>query len=75
MLTDRIDFRLALDELLHGVEHRDLFLERDQLHRLVEKNPWIFGNEWSLVRSEASLVSALREHLKILRPDDPEGHH
>lgn len=72
MLTDRIDFLLALDELLHGVEHRDLFLERDQLHRLVEKNPWIFGNEWSLVRSEASLVSALREHLKILRPDDPE---
>lgn len=71
MLTDRIDFLLALDELLHGEEHRDRFLERDHLHRLVEKNAWIFGNEWSLVRSEASLVSVLREHLHLLRPDDP----
>lgn len=73
MLTDRIDFLVALDELLHGVDHRDLFLERDHLHKLVEKNPWIFGNQWSLVRSEASLVSALREHLRILRPDDDEA--
>lgn len=70
MLTDRIDFLLALDELLHGIQHRDQFLERDHLHRLVEKNAWIFGNEWSLVRSEASLVSALREHIALLRPDE-----
>lgn len=70
MLTDRIDFLLALDELLHGEDQRDQFLERDHLHRLVEKNAWIFGNEWSLVRSEASLVSALREHLALLRPEE-----
>jgi hypothetical protein len=68
MLTNRIDFLLALDELLHGEIHRDQFLERDHLHRLVENNAWIFGNEWSMVRSETSLVSALREHLALLRP-------
>ncbi len=70
MLTDRIDLLVALDELLHGPELRDDFLERDHLHRLVEQNPWVFGNQWSLLRSEASLVSVLREHLRILRPDD-----
>lgn len=68
MLTDRIDFLLGLDELLHGENDRRQFLERDHLHRLVEKNGWVFGNEWALVRSEASLVSVLREHLALLRP-------
>lgn len=71
LLADRIDFLLALDELLHGEAHRDQFLETAHLHRLIEKNPWVFGNQWNMVRSEAGLTSVMREHLALLRPDDP----
>ena len=70
LLADRIDFLLALDELLHGEEYRDDFLETAHLHRLIEKNPWVFGNHWNMVRSEAALTSVMREHLALLRPDD-----
>lgn len=70
LVADRVDFLVALGELLHGEDHRDAFLETAHLHRLVENNPWVFGNRWALVRSEATLLSVMREHLSLLRPDD-----
>jgi len=72
LVADRVDFAVALGELLHGEDFRESFLETAHLHRLVESNPWVFGNKWALVRSEASLLSVMREHLKLLRPDDDE---
>jgi hypothetical protein len=72
-IADRVDFLVALDELLHDEALREEFLETEHLHRLVERNPWIFGNQWGggLLRSEAGLVSAMREHLAVLRPGEP----
>lgn len=69
-IADRVEFLVALDELVHDESLRADFLETEQLHRLIERNPWIFGSEWGLVRSEVGLVSAMREHLTLLRPDE-----
>jgi len=68
-VSDRVVFLVALKELLYGPDFQKKFLERDHLHKLLDKNPWVFGNEWGLVRSEASLNTVLKEHLSKLRPD------
>jgi len=68
-VADRIDLVHALREFLYSEEHRARFLERGQLHHLCEKNPWLFGSEWTLMQSEVSLATAMREHLGRLRPE------
>lgn len=69
VLADRIVFLTALKELVYGEGFKPVFLERDHLHKLLDQNPWVFGNQWALARSEASLNTVLREHLPALRPE------
>ncbi len=68
-IADRFVFLVALKDLLYSSELQPKFLERDHLHKLLDENPWIFGNQWSLIRSEAALITVLREHLPVLRPE------
>ncbi len=64
IVADRLDFVRILEILLF--EHKNRLLERSQLHKLLEDQTWIFGEEFSLTLSDKGLTEVLRRHLKIL---------
>jgi hypothetical protein len=84
IVTDRLDFLKGLEYLLYDPEMRPTVKERSQLHKLVSRNTWIFGDEFFLVNNDESLNNVLRKHLKdvlfdvdldapVLRPGGSEG--
>lgn len=84
IVTDRLDFLKGLEYLLYDSEMRSTVKERSQLHKLVSRNTWIFGDEFFLVNNDESLQNVLRKHLKdvlfdvdldtpVLRPDGSTG--
>ena len=84
IVTDRLDFLKGLEYLLYDPEMRPTVKERSQLHKLVSRNTWIFGDEFFLVNNDESLNTVLRKHVKgalfdvdlddlVLRPDNSTG--
>ena len=43
--------------------------ERSQLHKIVEDNTWLFGEEYNLSVSDRGLTAVLRKHRNILGED------
>ncbi len=64
-VTDRLKFVSGLRDLLFDKRTRKQFLERSQLHKIIERNAWIFGEEYVLGVSDKSLDKVLDEHLKL----------
>ncbi|AEY94146.1 hypothetical protein SHJG_p1015 (plasmid) [Streptomyces hygroscopicus subsp. jinggangensis 5008] len=64
--VDRIDALNTLRTLLFEFEARYTLREKDQLHRMLEKELWIFGDEYSHAVSEIGLTNALNRHLPRL---------
>jgi hypothetical protein len=64
IVTDRLDFLKGLEYLLYDPEMRPTVKERSQLHKLVSRNTWIFGDEFFLVNNDESLNTVLRKHVK-----------
>jgi hypothetical protein len=65
-------------------ESKPKLKERSQLHKLVSRNTWIFGDEYFLVNNDESLTNVLRKHVKgalldvdldtpVLRADGSKG--
>jgi hypothetical protein len=84
IVTDRLDFLKGLEYLLYDPKMRPTVKERSQLHKLVSRNTWIFGDEFFLVNNDESLNNVLRKHVKdalfdadldelVLRPDGTTG--
>jgi hypothetical protein len=84
IVTDRLDFLKGLEYLIFDPEMRPTVKERSQLHKLVARNTWIFGDEFFLVNNDESLETVLRKHVKdvlfdvdldppVLRPDGSQG--
>lgn len=71
-VTDRLDFLRALEILLFDTEAKKVTRERDQLHKILENEAWVFGEEYSLMVSERGLSEVLRKHLSILMVPEPE---
>lgn len=69
VIGDRLDFLALLDTIIWEKEPRKATLERNHLHRLLEKEPWIFGEEWSVSTSDRRLSHVLRAHLSLLGED------
>jgi hypothetical protein len=63
-VTDRLTFVEALRILLFSKLSRNQLLERKQLHKIVEQNAWLFGEEYILGVSDQSLDAVLVEHLR-----------
>jgi hypothetical protein len=61
MIGDRLAFLDALSAMLFDTELKKHFKERKQLHRLLEKNTWIFGEEFHLTVSDRDLTEVLRK--------------
>ena len=70
IVSERLNFILGLEELIFN--YKKDCLERDQLHKILEKEAWIFDERFTLAGSEKKLEDVLRIHLNELgkREDD-----
>jgi hypothetical protein len=66
IVTDRLDFLEGLSELVFDPEARKVVLERSQLHRILAREIWIFGDEYNLAIDDEGLRSVLKQHIRIL---------
>jgi hypothetical protein len=48
------------------VEPKKATTERRQLHKILEREAWIFGDEWTLTASDQTLRRVLVKHLGLL---------
>jgi hypothetical protein len=73
LVTNRLDFLRGLELMLFGKEAKQQLLERDQLHQVLAKETWIFGEEFHLTSNEETLNEVLRKFRdKILKPLDDD---
>jgi hypothetical protein len=72
IVANRLDFLMGLENLLFDKESKKILLERDQLHKILENEAWLFHEEFSLAGSEQRLEEVLNIHLDKLgkREDD-----
>jgi hypothetical protein len=75
VVTDRLKFISGLEEILFNQDIKKVLKERSQLHKILEENTWIFGEQFSLSISDKSLTKVLKKHLKSkgveVIPDSP----
>lgn len=71
-VANRLDFLTGLENLLFDNESKKALLERDQLHKILQNEAWIFDENFALTASEATLEDVLRLHIEKLgkRCDD-----
>lgn len=71
-VANRLDFLIALENLIFDKKTKKKLLERDQLHKILENEAWIFDENFALSGSEERLEEVLQLHLGELgdRKDD-----
>ena len=69
LVADRLLFLAGLQEVLFRPETKRDLRERSQLHRMLESETWIFGEEYLLTSSDENLNTVLHKHLATLRPE------
>lgn len=62
IVSDRLNFLTGLEQLLFDDKTKKKLLERDQLHKLLENEAWLFREDFNLSRSENTLNQVLRYH-------------
>lgn len=72
MVINRLDFLGGLEVILYEKDSKEKLLERSQLHKILESETWIFGEDYHLSVSDESLTRVLEKHLKILGKDRTE---
>jgi hypothetical protein len=65
-VADRLNFLKGLEILVFRPDSRETLLERKQLHKILAKETWIFGEEFNLSVSDKSLTEVLRKHIHLL---------
>ncbi|WP_112465410.1 ATP-binding protein [Streptomyces triticisoli] len=70
-VANRIDFLTALEHLVFTPEVKQRVRERDELHRILEDQCWVFGEEYALHVSDRSLDVVLAHHCRLLGRDTP----
>jgi hypothetical protein len=85
VVADRLDFLRGLELLVFNPTSKQQLLERRQLHKILNEQTWIFGEEFNLTLSDKSLNDVLNKHLEklgrepekdaelVLREDGSEG--
>lgn len=72
-VTDRLDFIAVLEHLVFDPEASKLTRERDHLHRMLERELWVFGEHYNMMISERSLTAVLDRHLQLLGRSRDDG--
>lgn len=65
-VTNRLEFLRALELMVFDPETNNLVKEREHLHKILESELWIFGEEYNQMLSERGLTAALDRHLEVL---------
>lgn len=66
----RLEFLQALHYVVYDPDTRARVLERSQLHKIVEKECWIFGEQYRLLVSDQDLWTVLEAHRQLLGRDE-----
>ena len=66
IVADRLKFLAGLEQILFDVDMKPRLKERSQLHKIIEDNTWLFGEEYNLSVSDRGLTAVLQKHRKIL---------
>ena len=78
IVADRLKFLTGLEQILFDTDMKERIKERSQLHKVIEDNTWMFGEEYNLSVSDRGLTAVLNKHSKILGNDividRPVGH-
>lgn len=69
MISDRLKFLQGLRIILFDHDAKDRLKERSQLHKILETNTWIFGEEFNLWASDKELTTVLKVHKEKLDPN------
>lgn len=73
IVANRLDFLLGLENLLFDRSTKRALLERDQLHKILENEAWLFSEEFSLAGSEQRLEEVLAIHKDDLGEREDTG--
>lgn len=68
-VTNRLQFLRALDLMVFDPEANKMVGEREHLHRILERELWVFGEQYNFMVSERGLTAALDRHLELLGKD------
>lgn len=66
IVSNRLSFLRGLELLVFDKDSKEQLLERDQLHKILEKEAWLFDENFQLAGSEEWLEDVLQKHLSIL---------
>lgn len=67
VVSDRLKLITGLEQLVFN--HKSTLKERSQLHRIVAKNTWLFGEEFTLSVDDQALTEVLKKHASYLDTD------
>jgi len=68
-ILNRLDFLAGLRILIFDADAKKATTERRQLHKILEREAWLFGDEWTLTASDERLRRVLEKHLRLLGED------
>lgn len=66
IVVNRLNFLVALDNLVFDKDTKAQLLERDQLHKILENEAWVFDEGFALSGSEERLEDVLKKHIGVL---------
>lgn len=63
----KLTFLDVLEELVHDEEYKKKLKERSQLHKIIEKETWIFGNEFEnkVGTSDKGFSEVIKQYMEI----------
>lgn len=67
IVSDRRSFITGLETILFDQKYKKHLLERSQLHKILEQESWIFGEDFSLGSSDENLDAVVEAHRKLLK--------
>ena len=68
-VLNRLDFLAGLRLMVFDPASKKATAERRQLHKILEREAWLFGDEWTLTASDEALRRVLVKHLHLLGED------
>lgn len=71
--SNRLVFLAALDKMIFDPETASLVKERQHLHKILERELWVFGEEYNMMMSERSLNAVLDRHIEVLGRSRRDG--
>lgn len=70
----KLTFLDVLEELVHDEKYKKKLKERSQLHKIIEKETWIFGKEFEnkVGTSDKGFSEVINQHMKINELEEQE---